>query len=142
MAALGELVAERRRSSMEFFRCCDISMGQLHALATVHERGATTVGALAEALSISAPSASAIVDRLVERDMLLRERSEDDRRTVRLSLTEGGRRFTEQLHGLGSESFRRILDQLGDDDLLQVARLAGLLRDASARVGQRAGAGG
>jgi DNA-binding MarR family transcriptional regulator len=135
LAALGELIAERRRSSMAFLRCCDLSMAQLHVLATLHEHGEMSVGALAEALSISAPSASAVVDRLVERDMLRRERSEDDRRTVRVSLSDSGRRFTEQVHGLGAEQFRGILGRLADADLRELVRLAGLLREATTTTG-------
>jgi DNA-binding MarR family transcriptional regulator len=131
LAAVGELVAERRRSSMAWVRGCDVSMAQLHVLATLHEQGGMTVGALAEALSISAPSASAVVDRLVERDMVRRERSEDDRRTVRLSLSDCGRRLTEELHGLGADNFRRILAELSDGDLHDLARITLRLRDAS-----------
>jgi DNA-binding MarR family transcriptional regulator len=134
MAALGELVSERRRSSMAWLRGCDVSMAQLHVLATLHEQGDMTVGALAEALSIAAPSASALVDRLVERDMLRRERCEDDRRTVRVSLSDSGRRFTEQMHGLGAAQFRRILARLDDGDLRELTRIVGLLREATAQV--------
>ena len=132
LAAVGELVAERRRSSMAWLRECDLSMAQLHVLATLHEHGEMTVGALAEALSISAPSASSLADRLVERALVSRERSEDDRRTVRLALSPTGQRFTDQMHGLGAEQFRRVLARLDDADLDELARLAGLLREASA----------
>ena len=137
MLAVAELFAERRRSSMAWLRGCDVSMAQLHVLATLHEHGDMTVGALAEALSISAPSASGVVDRLVERGMVSRERSEDDRRSVRLSLSECGRQLTEQVHGLGAENFRRILTELSDGDLADLARVALALRDASAKVGGR-----
>lgn len=134
MNALGELVAERRRSSMAWLRGCDVSMAQIHVLATLHEQDGMTVGALAEALAISAPSASAVVERLVERDMVQRERSEDDRRTVHLSLSRKGRELFEEMHGLGADHFRRVLDRLSDEDLGEVARIAGLLRDATAAV--------
>ena len=134
MAAVGELVAERRRGSMAWVRGCDISMAQLHVLATLHEQGEMTVGALADALSISAPSASAVADRLVERGLLSRERSEDDRRIVRLSLSASGRQLVEQIHGLGADQFRRILAELSDDELADLARIALRIRDASVRV--------
>lgn len=137
VAALGELMAERRRSSMAWVRACDLTMAQLHVLAILHESGAMTVGALAEALSISAPSVSAVVDRLEERGVAVRERSEDDRRTVHVSLTAEGRRFAEELHGLGTDVFRQVLAELSDADLGDMVRIAGLLREASARVAQR-----
>jgi DNA-binding MarR family transcriptional regulator len=138
MAAVGELFAERRRGSMAWVRGCDISMAQLHVLATLHEQGDLTVGALAESLGISAPSASAVVDRLVERDLVARERSEDDRRIVRLSLSGTGRQLIEQIHGLGADQFRRVLAELSDDELGDLARIALRLRAASAKVAQPA----
>jgi DNA-binding MarR family transcriptional regulator len=137
LAAVGELVAERRRSSMAWLRECELSMAQVHVLATLHEHGEMTVGALADALSISAPSASSLADRLVERDLLQRRRNEDDRRSVRLSLSPTGERFTERIHGLGTEHFRRVLARLDDADLGDLVRVAGLLREASAAEGER-----
>jgi DNA-binding MarR family transcriptional regulator len=137
LSAFAELVAERRRSSMAWLRECDLSMAQLHVLATLHERGEMTVGALADALSIAAPSASTLADRLVERGLVARERSEGDRRTVRLSLSPTGERLTEQMHGLGAEQFRRVLARLSDADLGDVVRLVGLLRQAGAAEGAR-----
>jgi DNA-binding MarR family transcriptional regulator len=134
--AITDLVAERRRSSMAWLRDCDISLAQLHVVSTLYERGDMTVGALAEALSISAPSASGIVDRLVERGMLERVRSEDDRRTVRVSLAEAGRRLTDQMHGIGGQQVRAILNEVSDADLAEMARLTRMLREATAKVKQ------
>jgi DNA-binding MarR family transcriptional regulator len=137
LAAVDELVAARRRSSTGWLRDCDLSIGQVHVLATLQENGAMTVGALAEALAIAAPSATGIVDRLVERGLVERVRSEADRRVVQVSLSEGGRRAVEQMHGLGKAQVRRVFAELGDDDLAEVVRLAGLLRRASEKVAAR-----
>lgn len=138
MCAIEELVAARRRTSTEWLRGCELSIAQAHVLATLQHHGALTVGALAESLEITAPTATGIVDRLVERDLVERVRSEEDRRVVQVSLSDTGRRVLEQMHGLGKAQVRRVLAELSDDDLGEMVRLAGLLRAASEKVGARA----
>jgi DNA-binding MarR family transcriptional regulator len=135
--ALGEMLAVRRRSSMAWLRACDISLAQIHVVSTLHERGPMTVGAVAEALDISAPSVTGIVDRMVERGMVERVRAEDDRRTVRVSLSESGRAMAERIYGEGAAEMHEVLAELSDDDLAEVTRLALLLRDAQEKVGAR-----
>ncbi len=53
---------------------------------------------------------------------------------MRIGLSPAGRRFTEEMHGLGAGEFRRVLTELSDADLGEVVRIAGLMRDAVARI--------
>jgi DNA-binding MarR family transcriptional regulator len=53
----------------------------------VHGSGEITGGELAVQLGVSPPSVSAMVDRLVERGMLVRNRSSEDRRKVVLKMS-------------------------------------------------------
>jgi len=140
VAQIEALILERRSRSMAWWRECDLSIPQLHVLVTLNERGATTVGALADALSISAPSASSIVDRLVERDAVVRVRSTEDRRQVLVSLSDQGRRFADEMHGLGRATLTGVLEQLDDDDLDELLRLLDVLAVAARRVGAGASA--
>ena len=48
------------------------------------------MGALAEKLSSSMSALTAIIDRLVAQGIVMRERSEEDRRIVRIGLTPKG----------------------------------------------------
>lgn len=142
---LGEveaLMVERRRRSMAWWRECDLSIPQLHVLSTLNERGPTTIGALADALCISAPSASTIVDRLVERGAVERIRSTEDRRQVVVSLSEQGRRLADEMHGLGQATLRRVLDQLDDAELGQLLALIHRVADAARQIAGNAPAQG
>ncbi len=60
----------------------ELSLAQLHAISVVRTHSPLSMGELAEKLAISAPSASAMVDRLVEKGHLRREHSTRDRRKV------------------------------------------------------------
>lgn len=46
---------------------------------------------IADHLGFALSTATGVVDRLVEKDLVRRERSDEDRRVVRVRLTEGGR---------------------------------------------------
>lgn len=62
----------------------------LLALKALPEGDNATVGDIAERLQIQHHSAVELVDRLVERGLIRRERAEPDRRQVNLHLTEDG----------------------------------------------------
>ena len=62
--------------------CFDISGPQLFALLVLRDRGPATITELSHVLEVSPPSASAMVDRLVEKGILTREHSREDRRKV------------------------------------------------------------
>lgn len=141
VAEIEALLRQRRRSSMAWWRECDLSIAQLHLLATLNERGPTTVGALADALAISAPSASSIVDRLVERGTVDRVRSTEDRRQVLVSLSEAGRRLADEMQGLSQTTLRAVLQQLEAGDLADLLRLLPRLAAAAARTGAPTPAG-
>jgi DNA-binding MarR family transcriptional regulator len=70
-------------------RCCaELSMAQLNLLLAVRNQEEITLSGLAKILRVSSPSASVMVDRLVERGMLIRERSTTDRRKVTIGLSQ------------------------------------------------------
>ena len=60
----------------------DLSVAQHNMIQTVRFREELSMSELADLLSVSAPSASTMVDRLVEKGILTREPSPKDRRKV------------------------------------------------------------
>jgi len=62
----------------------------LLAIRVLDEPGGSTIGRLAEHLFIQPHSAVGLVDRLVERGLVERARGSDDRRQVRVRLTDEG----------------------------------------------------
>ncbi len=67
----------------------DISVEQFHILRHVR-KGMTSVSELATIRQISRPAISQAINVLVERDLLTRHHSVDDRRYVELKLTQSG----------------------------------------------------
>lgn len=78
---------------------------QYTALAILDEKGEVTMGTLAEALGITMGAVTNIVDRLIDGGWATRERGTDDRRVVRVKLTETGRATLEKAVGAGADYF-------------------------------------
>jgi DNA-binding MarR family transcriptional regulator len=135
--AIGEFLAERRRAAMGWLLQCDISMAQIHVVSTVFQQGPLSVGALAEALGVSAPSVTGIVDRLAERGLVERVRAEDDRRTVRVSLSAQGQAMAQRMHGVKVSELHDVLAELSDAELSDLVRLVARLQEAVDAVAAR-----
>jgi DNA-binding MarR family transcriptional regulator len=69
----------------------EVTLTQYRTLVVLASRGPQSVGALAEAVAVTAPTASRMVDRLVRKRLVQRRTDANDRRQMRLALTEPGR---------------------------------------------------
>lgn len=63
---------------------------QLIVLKELNRTGSMQVGKLAKTISLSHATVSGIVDRLQKRELLVRERSQVDRRSITVTITEAG----------------------------------------------------
>lgn len=94
-----------------------LTTAQLRVLFLVRESPGVTAGELATRLSVTPPTISGIVDRLVKLRLVRREDDESDRRLVRNFLTDQGETSCKRMER-GSEIFtRRILVELDHQDL-------------------------
>jgi DNA-binding MarR family transcriptional regulator len=87
---LRRIVKELHRYSQDVHASFGLTGPQLWAVKTLARSGPLTVGALAEALAVHQSSLSALLDRLEDRGLLVRERRAPDRRVVHLMLTTQG----------------------------------------------------
>jgi DNA-binding MarR family transcriptional regulator len=83
--------------------------------------------ALADRLVSRAPDITRMIDRLEERGLVTRERLPEDRRVVRVSVTDRGLALLTEIAAPLADCHRRQLGHLSDADL---KRLAVLLREA------------
>jgi DNA-binding MarR family transcriptional regulator len=68
----------------------DLTGPQTFTLWQIKESGPMTMGELSEALAVTHGVATRMVDRLIEKGMVERSRDEEDRRVVRVSVTDLG----------------------------------------------------
>ena len=127
-------INRRQRHMVAKLHSCPQSPAQLHVLGVLAETGPGTVGSLANRLGISAPSTSAVVDRMVEAGLVERTRSEEDRRVVTVAISPSGAEVIKQVIGGRREMLERVLGQLTADELADLVRLLGRLDEAIAAV--------
>lgn len=102
---------------------------QLATLREASKLGEPKIGALARAVHLSQPTVSGILNRLERQGFVARMRSESDRRTVVIQVTETGHRVLADAPSLLQERFRDELSRL--DDWERHWMLAALERIAS-----------
>lgn len=93
----------------------ELSVPQFHAVKTLRSHGEATITELAKLLDVSAPSASAMVDRLTERGILTRERSREDRRKVVVRIAPEVAEDIAKIEGKILGSFIELVDRLGPE---------------------------
>ncbi len=102
------LAAEGNRSV-----CGELSVNQMHALMLIQKRGKVSISELALLLGVSAPSASAMVDRMVEKGVLTREPSTTDRRRMDVRIAPAVEKDFERVNAVLLAAFERLVEKAG-----------------------------
>ncbi len=92
----------------------DLTMPQLKVVLLLFTNGPERMSAIASALGVSLATATGVVDRLVEKDMVAREADPNDRRVVLIRLSDKGEKLIAGLWQLArhnAEVLLRALDQ-------------------------------
>ena len=100
----------------------DLGMGQLKAIMVLAKNQQLTVGGLARALGISEPSASLLVEKLVNRSLAARETDPADRRRTMVLASADGHQLVERLHRSRREQFAGWFEQMDESDLHALER--------------------
>ncbi len=87
---------------------------QLATLREAYKVGQPSISALARAVHLSQPTVSGIVTRLERRGLVARKRSEGDRRSVVIDVTNEGLAVLDEAPSLLQERFRAELARLED----------------------------
>ena len=107
------LTRELRKETEQF----GVTSRQMTLLALVQRSPGLTLRALADIEAISAPALSGQIDRLEDAGMLVRVRSEVDRRRVGLELTTSGSSLLESVRAVRTAWLAERLSALEPDQL-------------------------
>jgi DNA-binding MarR family transcriptional regulator len=120
----------------------NLTTPQLRMMFILAGQDGVTPGALAERMHVTPPTITGLTDRLAKQGLISRVEDPNDRRLVRLSLTDEGRRTTNELETMGRAFLKEVLGRLPPD---HVKRLTELLQEfwtaAEVVQGGRDGAG-
>lgn len=102
-----------------------LSRSELHVLRVLGRERTCVMGRLAGAICLSLSSATGVIDGLIEKKLVRRDRSAADRRVVEVVLTEEGRALHEEAMAGPVEFARELLKGLNaeeQEDLLALFR--------------------
>lgn len=99
----------------------DITFEQFHILRHIR-KGTTSIRDLAEVRHISRPATSQAVDVLIKKGLLLRHEDNNDRRYVRLELTQAGSAVVEAVFKSNRQWMQHKMASLSADEVQCILR--------------------
>jgi DNA-binding MarR family transcriptional regulator len=118
---LEELVSHQPAQAMRYMRKlpggASLSLVHIQVLVALEAEGPLPMRVLAERMDVSQASATGIVDRMEQRGLVERRRDDDDRRVVRVALTDVGRDTMGGFAAERRERLAQILDELTDEEI-------------------------
>jgi MarR family transcriptional regulator, organic hydroperoxide resistance regulator len=113
----------------------NLTLAQLKSLFFIAARDRTNFKKLAEALGVTPPNVTGIIDRLVEQGLVTRTENPEDRRIMLLQATEKGQELLNNLRERHITQMSQVLGYLTNDELiLQVKVLKDLKRAAETHL--------
>ncbi len=100
-----------------------LTPSQFHLLSPLVRQRELPVGELAIAAGVAPPTATRMLDTLLEKGLVERVRSESDRRVVVVTLSSKGRRLVTARLKVGNARRLAIYETLSEDDRDSVAKL-------------------
>jgi len=120
LARASEAVAARLQRDLAGKRLTTSQFGVIEALLHL---GPLCQGELAGKLLRSGASMTSVVEGLEKRGLVVRQRTEEDKRFVRVALTGKGRRLIQEVFPAHAETVTRLFSLLTEEEQEQLRRL-------------------
>lgn len=92
------------------------TVAQTYTLLAFPAEGTLTMHELSVAMNLAGSTMTRVVDKLVANGLAERAPDEEDRRIVRVSLTDGGRELRTQMDSIYRDMFARVADKVDPRD--------------------------
>ncbi|MGA7843602.1 MAG: MarR family transcriptional regulator [Dehalococcoidales bacterium] len=107
---------DRRQYELDAWLRLHLGIGQLKALFFISNRGSTTAGKLAATLGITPANVTGIIDRLLEKNLIMRTRDLTNRRVFLLRTTPDGDELVDELRQKRKERITELFNRLTTED--------------------------
>lgn len=99
-----------------------ITNPQFGALLALRDNSNMTMGELCDKLFLACSTATDLVDRMEKNGFLERKRDSQDRRVIRLSISERGQQVISEVIAARRRYVSSILEKLSDEEISQLAQ--------------------
>lgn len=100
-----------------------VTASQFKVLVIIAQFSADTPADLCRHLSLDSGSMTRMLDRLEQKELITRTRSDTDRRQVHLALTEEGKTLSDRLPQIGAEAMNDLLGALEPAELQSLEQI-------------------
>lgn len=109
---------ERNLEGLNTSDCCicNISTAQCHMIVEIGRAKDSKLKELAQTLRIDTSSASKVVEELVKKELVLREQSKTDRRSVEINLTKEGQLIFKQIETDMNQVFKQVFELINESE--------------------------
>jgi len=121
-ATLQQLI-RRMHVKMDVCMTHGITGSQFFLMKRIHEQGRMTVSEVAGEMDVSLSAITAVVDKLHNAGLAKRERDQNDRRLVWLTITTLGEEVLQACVASRREAMKKYLQKLPEEDLEQLVRI-------------------
>jgi DNA-binding MarR family transcriptional regulator len=128
------LVAVAARSLADLDEAEEVTLTQFRSLVVLASRGPQGMASLSDALGVTPPTASRLCDRLVRKGLVRRRTDRNDRRQVRVGLTEAGRRLVDVVTARRRHEIAGLLSAVPEDARRSVVAGLQLLAESAGEV--------
>jgi MarR family transcriptional regulator, organic hydroperoxide resistance regulator len=123
LEAILYLYTESRRLTKELARQVDLTGPQLTVLKMLEGMGDISLSELSERIRAQNSTVTGIIDRMEREDLVVRTRSTEDRRVVRIKLTEKGSKIARAIAVEPMEIFRGALESLAPGEMRDLLKI-------------------
>lgn len=97
IAKMSREIVQMEEAAKEQFNFKELTLTQMHYLETINQLLNPNLTELASEMNLTKPTVKVAVDKLIEKDLIYRVQSDEDRRSAHLHLTEKGK-LINQMH--------------------------------------------
>jgi DNA-binding MarR family transcriptional regulator len=131
LVALRRVIRATDLHSKQLVKTASVTGPQLLLMQAIQRQENAIISELAREVSLSQATVTSILDRLEKRELILRRRSEEDKRKVHIQLTEQGRQLLETAPTALQHEFAQKFSALEDWEqsmiLSSLQRIAGMM---------------
>jgi DNA-binding MarR family transcriptional regulator len=105
----------------EHFKKYNLTIPQGQVLRVLNQRGSLSLVEISRELDAKPSSMSGLIDRLVKAGMVIRERDNEDRRVVWITLSDKSKKLFANFPYTQAQYYRTYLEKLSDEEFSQLS---------------------
>jgi DNA-binding MarR family transcriptional regulator len=113
---LGKVVHRMKHNMMKGFESSGMTAPQGMIIGLIGKNGRMKISDISEKMGLSNSTVSGIIDRLEQRDVVKRVRSEEDRRVVYVFLSDNAEELFKTFTKQSSENLAKMMKKATDED--------------------------